>query len=121
MGSGSRADVASPPGPAGYWAGAVAELRSVLRHRRVAEEALPGDGPVAAQGEAVGAAQLDELTGGHGHEGLAEELRADGPRLDQLIDCEAADDAHHDASDVLRRHREVGRPEVARPGLHRGG
>ncbi len=54
-------------------------------------------------------------------EGIAEELRSDGARLDQLIDCEAADDGHHDASDVLCRHREVGRPEVARPGLHRGG
>src|SRR5206468_9297000 len=54
-------------------------------------------------------------------EGLAEELRAHGARVDQLVDPEATDDAQHDASDVLRSHRQLGCPEVARAGLHRGG
>src|SRR5439155_23476815 len=60
-------------------------------------------------------------TGVDEREGLAQELRANRARLDQLIDREAADDAHHDASDVLPGHRELGRPEVARPGFHGGG
>jgi hypothetical protein len=53
------------------------------------------------------------------HESLAEELRANRARLDQLIDPKAADDAHHDSGDVLRRHWEIGRPEVACPRLKR--
>src|SRR2546423_1294751 len=51
-------------------------------------------------------------------EGLAEQLRADRARLDQLIDGKAADDAHHDACHVLGRHRQVGGAEVARSCFH---
>src|SRR4051794_30231295 len=55
------------------------------------------------------------------NERVAEQLRAHRSRLDQVVDREAADDAHHDARDILRGHREARRSEVARSRLERGG
>src|SRR3954469_20464224 len=52
---------------------------------------------------------------------LPEELGTNRSRLDQLVAREAADDAHHDTSDILRRHGKVGGPEVACPRLERAG
>src|SRR2546430_2963455 len=52
-------------------------------------------------------------------EGLAEELGANRAGLYQLVHREAADDAHHDAREVLWPHSDLGGTEVATPVFQR--
>src|SRR4051794_27322619 len=54
-------------------------------------------------------------------ERLAEQLGPDRSGLGELVDRQAADDGHHHAREVIRRHREARCAEVACAGLERAG